>query len=289
MADLNFLIIDGYPEKSREHFTANGVLHAWEQYRDMLHFHMPEASCDVVFPSDNGSELPAGAALSGYDGVMWTGCNLTIFDDDPRVRRMIELAGKIYEEGVPSYGSCWALQIAAVAAGGRVELNPKGREMGLARKIGLTPEGTGHPFYEDKPRVFDAFISHYDEVTDLPPGATLLASNDFTRVQSLCVTHRRGTFWAVQYHPEYSLFDMARLIVARRERLLREGFFSTPGELDTMVSRMEQLHAEPQRKDLRWQLAIDNDVLDQRRRQCEFHNWLHRLVLPTRRAQRRQS
>jgi GMP synthase (glutamine-hydrolysing) len=280
MSELRFLIIDGYPKKSRDHFDETGVPYAWRQYADMLEAHMPEAGFDVLLPSDAGSELPSGAGLSGYSGVMWTGCNLTIYDDDPRVRRMIELARKIYSVGVPSYGSCWGIQMAVVAAGGEVKLNPRGREMGLARKIQLTEEGARHPFMGGKPRVYDAFISHYDEVTTLPTGAQLLASNDFTRVQALAVTHQKGTFWAVQYHPEYCLHDMARLIVAREERLVREKFFKDGKELGELVAKMEALHTQPERRDLRWQLAIDDDVLDRTRRQIEFHNWLFELVVP---------
>jgi hypothetical protein len=44
---------------------------------------------------------------------------------------------------------------------------------------------------------------------------------------------------------------------------------------------MEALAAEPNRKDLRWQLAIDDDLLCDSIRQCEFVNWLKKLVLPT--------
>ena len=48
-----------------------------------------------------------------------------------------------------------------------------------------------------------------------------------------------------------------------------------------LVERMEELATEPDRKDLRWQLAIDDDVLSDEIRQCEFFNWLNKLVLPT--------
>jgi GMP synthase (glutamine-hydrolysing) len=43
---------------------------------------------------------------------------------------------------------------------------------------------------------------------------------------------------------------------------------------------MEALHAEPQRKDLRWQLVIDDDVLDPHIRTIEFRNWIQHLILP---------
>ena len=39
-------------------------------------------------------------------------------------------AREIFASRVPFFGSCWGLQVAAVAAGGTVRLNPKGREMG---------------------------------------------------------------------------------------------------------------------------------------------------------------
>jgi len=95
------------------------------------------------------------------------------------------------------------------------------------------------------------------------------------------VTHKSGTFWATQYHPEYNLHEMARLIVAREKKLIAAGFFRGHEDLMDLVDRMEALAAEPDRKDLRWQLAIDDDVLSDSIRQCEFVNWLHKLVLPT--------
>jgi GMP synthase (glutamine-hydrolysing) len=279
---LHFLIIDGYPKESREKFKRTGVNLAWKQYAAMLQSHLPEASYDVLLPSDDDAEIPQDTGLSSYQGVMWTGCNLTIFHhDDPRVQRMIELGRLIYQVGVPSFGTCWGLQMAAVAAGGAVTVNPKGREMGVARKIHLTPEGREHPFYREKPEVFDGFISHYDEVTTLPPGARWLATNDFTRIQALEVTHKKGTFWALQYHPEYDLHEMARLLVAREERMLNEGFFQNHDELAGLVERLEALHREPGRKDLRWQLGIDDDLLDPKVRQCEVKNWIEQLVIPT--------
>lgn len=91
--------------------------------------------------------------------------------------------------GVPQYGSCWAAQIAVAAAGGHCASNPRGREMGVARKIALSPEGRSHPMFEGKPSVFDAFTSHNDEVTHLPPGGIALGGNDFTTVQAVAVRY----------------------------------------------------------------------------------------------------
>jgi len=278
---LRFLIIDGYPKASREEFDAVGMKHAWRLYAEMLLRHLPEADYQVWLPSDDPTP-PGGLGPEHYHGILWTGCNLTIYHtQDQRVTRQIEFARRAYEAGTPGFGTCWGIQMAAVAAGGVVRANPRGREMGLARKIRLTAEGLRHPMFEGKPPVFNGFISHLDEVVQLPEGAQLLATNDFTRVQAVEVRCRRGVFWATQYHPEYDLHEMARLIVARASKLVPEGFFADDQDLSAYVEKLEALHREPRRKDLRWQLDIDDDVLSQPIRQTEFRNWIEKLVLPS--------
>jgi GMP synthase (glutamine-hydrolysing) len=279
---LRFLIIDGYPKQSRDDLQTAGMKLAWELYADMLRQHLRQAVYDVLLPSDPGVDMPSAKDLHKYAGIIWTGCNLTIYDTaNPNVSSQIDLARNAYEVGVPSFGSCWGIQMAAVAAGGEVKPNPKGREMGLAHKIYQTPEAYSHPMFEGKPRVFEGFVSHDDIVIKIPPGGTLLAANSFAGVQAIAVTHKKGTFWATQYHCEYDLHEMARLIVAREEKLITVGFFRGHEDMIAFVDRMEALAKEPNRKDLRWQLAIDDDVLSDSIRQCEFVNWLNKLVLPT--------
>ena len=278
---LRFLIIDGYPKQSRDDLHEAGMKLAWKLYADMLLQHLPDATYDVLLPSDVGVEMPPARDLGAYSGIIWTGCNLSINDtDNPSVSGQIDLARDAYEVGVPSFGSCWGIQMAAVAAGGEVRPNPKGREMGMGRKIYLTSEAHNHPMFAGKPRVFEGFVSHDDMVTRIPPGGTLLAANSFACVQALAVTHKKGTFWATQYHCEYNLHEIARLTVAREKKLVAAGFFRGHADLMELVDRMEALAKEPDRKDLRWQLAIDDDVLSDSIRQCEFVNWINRLVLP---------
>jgi GMP synthase (glutamine-hydrolysing) len=278
---LRICIINGYPEKNRQALTDAGVAGADELYIRVLSKWVPDARLDVFMIADLGTGLPGGAGIESYDAFIWTGSNLTIFEDDPRVTRQIEFARRVYEVGRPSFGSCWGVQMAAAAAGGEVRKNPRGRELGFGRKIHLTAEGRAHPMYEGKPDVFDGFIMHLDEVCRVPPGGRLLASNEHTPVQALEVRHKQGTFWATQYHPEYDLYEMARLFIARGEHLIKEGFFSGRADLESKVSRMETLSRHPDRKDLRWDLAIGDDLLVESLRQCELRNWLEKLVIPS--------
>lgn len=279
-ADTRFLVIDGYYRDGREELAAGGATPAGDLYARMLKRCLPGSHVDIIYPADPGVALPKGAGLTSYNGIAWTGSSLTIHADDPGVASQIELAKTAFEAKVPGFGSCWAAQIAVAAAGGRCAANPRGREMGIARKISLTPEGRAHPMYTGKISVFDAFISHEDEITHLPPGAISLASNAFCSVQAVSVTHKGGTFWAVQYHPEYDLHELARLTYCRIEKLVSRGFFADGDAARDYILKLETLHQDPSRKDLAWLLGIDADVTSEDVRQAEVQNWIERLVLP---------
>jgi GMP synthase (glutamine-hydrolysing) len=281
MTEPRFLVIDGYSREGRDELAAGGASRAGDLYVAMLKKCLPTAQCDIVYPADPGAGLPQGAVLEQYDGIAWTGCSLTIYENDPRVGPQIELAKAAYAAKVPSFGSCWAAQMAVVAAGGTVRANPRGREMGIARKIALTPDGRGHPLYFGKAAVFDAFISHVDEITHLPPGGVLLASNPFTHVQAVAVTHAGGVFWGLQYHPEYDLHELARLTFCRIDKLIKLGFFRDREAALGYVELLETLHQDPARTDIAWLLGIDADVMNEDIRLAEVRNWIERLVIPS--------
>lgn len=276
-----FLILDGYPKESRDQFDDVGMKQAWALYRDMLLRYLPEAEYDVWLSSDEPKGGPTDAGLHNYAAILWPGCNLTCYhEDDPRVISHLDLARRAYAAGVPGFGTCWGIQVAIYVAGGRVEPHPKGREMGIARNIQITPEGLRHPFFEGKPPVYSHFVSHDDYITQLPDCAVRLAGNEWSPVQAAAVKYLNGEFWAVQYHPEYDLHEMARLMVAREPKLVKQGLFRGHTDLMEYVDRIEALAADPSRTDLRWQLSIDDHILDDEIRQCEFINWLDKLVLP---------
>jgi GMP synthase (glutamine-hydrolysing) len=125
-----------------------------------------------------------------------------------------------------------------------------------------------------KPAQFDAFIMHLDEVTRLPDGSPLLATNDHTRVQAAIIEVGRGSFWSTQYHPEYNLHEMGRLIAARAKALVREGFFPDEAAVAAHATRMKDLAANPESVELRTELDVADDLIDPQIREVELRNWL---------------
>ena len=58
------------------------------------------------------------------------------------------------------------------------------------------------------------------------------------------------------------------------EKLIKLGFFKDLAALKDYTGRLDALVAEPDRKDFRWQLGIDEDIMDDGIRELEFANWV---------------
>jgi len=66
----------------------------WELYADMLGQHLRQAIYDVLLLSDPGVDMPSEKDLHRYTGIIWTGCNLTIYDTaSASAVRGVRLAG----------------------------------------------------------------------------------------------------------------------------------------------------------------------------------------------------
>lgn len=278
---MRLLIVNAYARAGRDALHAAGATAPDLLYRRLVERLVPDCRTDVLYAADADAQLPPGVALDAYDGMVWTGSSLTIHAaGDAQVTRQIGLARAAYAAGVPAFGSCWAAQIAVTAAGGRCAPSPHGREFGVAAPIRLTAAGRDHPLFRGKGDGFAALTSHADEVVELPAGATLLASNAFSRVQAVAVTHGRGSFWAVQYHPEYDLHEIARLAVLRRDELVRQGTFADAAAAAAWVEAFEALHADPHQAALAARYGVAVNDLDASVRILELANWIDGQVRP---------
>ncbi len=278
---LKFCIVNGYPKRSRDVLDATNVTQAHDLYLMFLRKMLPNSEFDLLFIADPEVEMPTAEEISAYDGIIWTGSNLTIYHEDEEVTRQIEYCRAVFEAGVPQYGSCWAAQMAAMASGGECRKNPNGREWSIARDITLTEAGKKHPMYTGKQPQFDGFIMHLDEVCAIPESAAILATNEHTHVQAIAVQYANGEFWATQYHPEFTLYEMAQLVGARKHYIVEEGFFEKESDMEPLVNNMIALSQQPDNAELRQKLNIGDDILDDDIRQREVHNWVEYLVIPT--------
>ena len=278
---LRLLVVEGNTRTAREAHAAHylGKTPA-RAYADVLEQLAPDAICDICTPADPGANLPGADGLQGYDGVALTGSGLHIYHGGPEVEPQISLARAVFSARVPFFGSCWGLQIATVASGGDVTRNPLGREAGIARAIVPNAAGQAHPMLAGRPHSFDAPCVHFDIVTTLPPGCIVLASNWYSPVQAVEITHDGGSFWGVQYHPEYGLDQMAAIFQRGWETLVSSGLLPDRAAVLAHAADYRALHQEPTRQDIAWRLGIQPEIQDEHQRLTELRNWLNHAVRP---------
>src|SRR5215472_17103027 len=201
---LRILIADGTPAAMQAERERFGIPSNASLFEAALKSQQPQIRCSSINVADV-QDLPGGVSLGDFDGLMFSGSPLHIYDRVPEVTRQIDFARAAFGAEIPTWGSCWGVQLATVALGGTVRRNPRGRELGVARAITTLPAGRSHPLLAARPPVFDALCSHIDELEQLPPDAEVLAWNEFCAIQALAVELPSGSiFFGTQYHPEFT-------------------------------------------------------------------------------------
>ncbi|HBC07674.1 MAG TPA: glutamine amidotransferase [Rhodospirillaceae bacterium] len=271
---LRLLIIEGNTAAGNAAMAAAGVGTNAGQYADAVRRTASDADIHVAHPADRTDVLPAGVALSDFDGAILGGSGLFVRarGNAPEVQRQVDLVQALFGAGVPMLGSCWGLQVAVVAAGGDVSPSPNGREVGICRAITLSDAGAGFPMFAGKPGTFDSLAIHYDEVTRLPSGAAVLAANAHSPVQAAAFSFGKGVFWGVQYHPEFSFSHMARLIRRYGADMVTQGIYPDQAAMDRETEAMLRLDAdaEAQAADLGFGETVRKTAMRCR----EIDNWL---------------
>jgi GMP synthase (glutamine-hydrolysing) len=278
MTGARILIIDGNVAEIRARQVAALGYDSGNGYARVLRRLDATLRIDIVAAAD-GDTLPPGAGLDSYDGVTMTGSALNIYNGGEPITRQIDLAKAVFEAGVPFFGSCWGLQVAVTAAGGEVRANPGGREFGFGRRILQSEAGREHPLFAGKPAAFEAPTIHRDEIAALPSGAVLLAENDFG-IQAAAFTHAKGTFWGVQYHPEYDYRDIAAAAERYGETLVTEGKFRDMAELAAFAAELRALQTDPSNAALLWKHGLGPAMRTETMRLLEIRNWITVQVLP---------
>jgi GMP synthase (glutamine-hydrolysing) len=278
MRPVRILVIDGNVAEIRARQVAALGYDSGNGYARVLRRIDAALEIDIVTTAD-GAALQPGTGLSSYDGVTMTGSALNIYNGGAPVTRQVELAKAVLEAGVPFFGSCWGLQVAVTAAGGEVRANPRGREFGFARRILLSDAGRDHPLFAGKAAAFEAPTIHRDAVAALPAGAMTLATNDFG-IQAVSFTHARGTFWGVQYHPEYDYLDIAAAAERYGQILVDDGMFHDLPALQAFAAELRALQENPADAALLWKHGLGPAISDESLRLAEIRNWLKLQVLP---------
>ena len=222
MKKINILVVEGNLQQENDNFKNNGIQTHAESLKDSLRYYTKDLNIDVFNPCSEKTFDNILPNLQKYDGLIWGGSSLNIYNDCIEIRRQISFMKECFQNIKKILAICWGMQVAVTAAGGEVKKSSNGAHIGIAKDIEINEKGLNHPLYISKSRKFNSPAFNFDEVVSLPRGAINLASNKINKIQSINFKSGISEVWGLQYHPEITYNKMITLIKFRKERLIND-------------------------------------------------------------------
>ena len=262
MKNLNLLIVEGNLPKENNNFKDSGIQTHAESLKESLSYYTKDLNIEVFNPCSEKSFDRILPNLKKYDGLIWGGSSLNIYNDCIEIRRQISFMKECFKNINKILAICWGMQVAVTAAGGEVKKANNGAHIGIANDIEINENGLKHPLYKSKNQKFNSPAFNFDEVVKLPEGAIHLASNKINKIQSIHFNKGISEVWGLQYHPEITYNKMITLIKFRKEKLINNRkCFNDETEIQNHIKFIEE--------------EIKHSVKESR--MLELKNWLDYL------------
>ena len=116
-----------------------------------------------------------------------------------------QISPEIYNLGIPVFGICYGMQLTAHLLGGTVTPGETG-EYGKSIFI----KENSSPLLKNVPDKSTVWMSHFDEVTGLPPGFVQLG---YTENAIAAIADEKRKIYATQFHPEVNHTEYGQQII----------------------------------------------------------------------------
>jgi len=179
-------------------------------YLDMFEKLLSAADAQLAFQTYQVKLQQYPQHIHECDVYLITGSKSSCYEDVDWIHRLKQFVVDCVEQEKKLLGICFGHQLIAHALGGRVQKSDKGWGIGM---VSSDVTHTAH-WIMPKQQQVNLLVFHQDQVTRLPPKASLVASNDFCPIASY---HVDGSILTFQGHPEFNHGYLQYLMTKRRD------------------------------------------------------------------------
>ena len=135
-----------------------------------------------------------------FKAVIITGSHANVTENSPWQSLVVDYLQKVRNFKIPILGICFGHHLLAVAFGGQVAENPKGKEFGVV-SFRLSGDGQRNPLFVKFSNKFPVFMSHAQTIIRLPQKAKNLGTTSLDKYGAFFL---EPSVWGVQFHPEFN-------------------------------------------------------------------------------------
>ena len=222
---LNILIVEGNNPEDSDVFIKAAKASCSENLKNLVQKLDPSSKVEIINPARDDETKFALNNMDQYNGIIFTGGAMRLNDMTDEIKKHINFASNCFEHGKKILAICWGLQVCTTAAGGKVSPGKNGAHIGIATDVEINEDGKKNPIYKNKKLKFNTPAFNFDEVSELPKGATLLASDKVNKIMGVYFKSGNSEVWGLQYHPDYEYWQMINLSHARMGKMIAKEYF----------------------------------------------------------------
>ncbi|MDC1155216.1 gamma-glutamyl-gamma-aminobutyrate hydrolase family protein [Candidatus Pelagibacter sp.] len=222
---LNVLIVEGNNPKDSEVFIRAAKATCSENLKNVVLKLEPSANVTIINPSNDNETNKALENMDQYNGIIFTGGAMRLNDMTDEIKKHINFASNCFKYNNKILAICWGLQVCSTAAGGKVAPGKNGAHIGIATDVEINEDGKKNLIYKNKEPKFNTPAFNFDEVCELPDGATLLASDKVNKIMGVHFKSKNSEVWGLQYHPDYEYWQMINLSNERMGKMIAKEYF----------------------------------------------------------------
>ena len=111
MVEKRILIVEGNTREENSEFSKVGINTHTESLIESINFYNKNLEIDIANPSSDSNLKNSIDSLDKYDGLIWGGSSLNIYNDTEEIRRQLDFMRECQKKIKKILAICWVYRL----------------------------------------------------------------------------------------------------------------------------------------------------------------------------------